>query len=55
MSELKRDSEIDINKCIKIDCKGDVVEVEIYEAFNWISGIFRCTKCGCEFTVKVET
>jgi len=47
--------EIELTKCVRIECKGDLVELESYEHFNWVTAVYKCTACGCEFSVKVET
>ena len=47
--------EIELHQCIWKDCKGDLVEVEAFASFNWITVVYRCTVCGREFTVKIET
>ena len=47
--------EVDLQHCIWKDCKGDLLELHSYAAFNWISAGYRCTHCGREFTMKIET
>jgi len=47
--------EIDLSHCIYADCKGDLVELEAFTSLNWITVVYRCTNCGREFTVKIET
>lgn len=47
--------EVDIEHCIWRACKGDLVELEAFAQFNWITVAYRCTSCGRDFTVKIET
>ncbi len=47
--------EIDLEHCIWKDCKGDLIELHSYAAFNWVTAGYRCTHCGREFTMKIET
>jgi len=47
--------ELELHRCIWKECKGDLVELHAYSSFNWITADYRCTKCGREFTVKIET
>ncbi|HVK36973.1 MAG TPA: hypothetical protein VNA88_00450 [Candidatus Kapabacteria bacterium] len=47
--------EIDLQHCIWRECKGDLVELESFAQFNWITAAYRCTSCGRDFTVKIET
>jgi hypothetical protein len=46
--------EIDLRCCIWRDCKGELVELESYALNNWITVVYRCTRCGREFSVKIE-
>jgi len=50
-----RKFQLDIRSCIDPNCTGEVYEVEYMEQFNWITAEFKCSVCGKEFTVKVET
>lgn len=47
--------EIELQRCIWKECKGNLIEVQAYAAFNWITVDYRCAKCGREFTLKIET
>jgi hypothetical protein len=47
--------EVDLRHCIWRDCKGDLLELEAYAAFNWVTVSYKCTRCGREFTMKIET
>lgn len=47
--------EVDLEHCIWRDCKGDLLELEAFAQFNWITVAYRCTNCGRDFTVKIET
>ncbi len=54
MSDQPRNYRVDVRSCIDPKCTGEVYEVEYYELNNWVTVVFRCGKCGREFTVKVE-
>ena len=47
--------EVDLERCIWKECKGDLVELEAFAQFNWVTVAYRCTVCGRDFTVKIET
>ena len=47
--------EIDLLHCIYKDCKGDVIELEAFTSLTWITVVYRCTQCGREYTMKIET
>ncbi|MDB5035999.1 MAG: hypothetical protein JWQ98_3240 [Chlorobi bacterium] len=47
--------DVELSHCIWKDCKGELVELEAYSSVNWITIVYRCTHCGREFTVKIET
>jgi hypothetical protein len=47
--------EIDLQHCIWKECKGDLVELESFAQFNWVTAAYRCTSCGRDFTIKIET
>ena len=49
-----RKFQIDVRSCIDPECNGEVYEVEYMEQFNWITAVYKCSKCGREFTMKVE-
>ena len=49
------DYEVELSHCIYADCKGDIVELEAFATLNWVTVVYRCTNCGREFTVKIET
>ena len=50
----RRAVRIDIRKCIDPACEGEVYEIEWYEHVNWVTAVFKCGRCGKEFTVKIE-
>jgi hypothetical protein len=54
MAELG-EYEVELNHCIYKDCRGDLIELEAFASVNWITVVYRCTKCGHEFTMKIET
>jgi hypothetical protein len=45
---------IDMQRCIVNTCDGELTEQSYYERNNWITVEYACTRCGKEFTVKVE-
>ncbi len=47
--------EIDIEHCIWKDCKGDLVQLEAFARFNWVTVSYHCTRCHRDFTIKIET
>jgi hypothetical protein len=47
--------EVDLRHCIWRSCKGDLLELEAYSSFNWVMVSYKCTHCGREFTMKIET
>ena len=47
--------EVDLTCCIWKECKGDLVELEAFAQFNWVTVAYRCTSCGRDFTMKIET
>ena len=49
------DYEVDLRNCIFKECKGDLIELEAFNSITWITIVYRCTKCGEEFTMKIET
>jgi hypothetical protein len=55
MAEEERQYQVDIQKCIDKKCNGEVYEIEYMERFNWITAVYKCSKCGREFTVKIES
>jgi len=46
---------IELERCIWRDCKGDLIELESAATLGWVVAVYRCTRCGREFTVKIET
>jgi hypothetical protein len=54
MSGEERNFRVDIHACIDPTCSGEVHELEYYELNNWVTAVFRCVRCGREFTVKLE-
>ena len=49
-----RTFDIQIVKCIHPDCGGELYELMYDESINWITGIYKCSRCGRDFTVKIE-
>jgi hypothetical protein len=47
--------EIALDHCIWKECKGDLIELESGTAINWIVVVYQCTRCGRQFTIKIET
>jgi hypothetical protein len=47
--------EIELERCIWKDCKGDLLELEGGTTINWVMVVYQCTRCGRQFTVKIET
>lgn len=47
--------EVELERCIWRDCKGDLIELESAATLGWVTVVYRCTQCGREFTVKIET
>jgi hypothetical protein len=47
--------EIELERCIWKDCKGDLIELESGTTINWVMVVYQCTRCGRQFTVKIET
>jgi hypothetical protein len=47
--------EIELNHCIWKECKGDLLELESGTSINWVMVVYQCTRCGRQFTVKIET
>lgn len=45
---------LDLKRCIRRDCDGELAEMSYYERNNWVTGEYKCTRCGREFTVKAE-
>ena len=50
----ERKYDIELTKCIHPECKGELVELMYGETYNWITGVYKCAKCGREFTMKLE-
>jgi len=49
-----RDYILDLRRCIIRSCDGELAEMSYYERNNWVTVEYKCTRCGKEFTVKVE-
>jgi len=49
-----RKYDVDISHCIFKDCGGDVYELMYDETINWITVVYKCARCGRDFTVKIE-
>ena len=47
--------DIELDRCIWKDCKGDLIELESGASINWVMVVYQCTRCGRQFTVKIET
>jgi hypothetical protein len=46
---------LDIKRCMVRLCDGELAELSYYERNNWVTIEYKCTRCGQEFTVKVES
>jgi hypothetical protein len=46
--------DVELTRCIYKDCGGEVYELVYDELNNWITIVYKCSKCGRDFTVKIE-
>ena len=46
---------LEMKNCFTADCSGTLEELSYYERNNWVTAEYRCTTCGKEFTVKIES
>jgi hypothetical protein len=46
--------DVDISHCIFSGCGGEVYELMYDETINWITVVYKCSRCGRDFTVKIE-
>ncbi|MDP4219808.1 MAG: hypothetical protein Q8896_05170 [Bacteroidota bacterium] len=49
-----RKYDVELCRCIHKDCGGEVYELAYDESVNWITAVYKCGKCGRDFTVKIE-
>jgi transposase-like protein len=54
MENEERRFDVLIEKCIYPDCSGELYELLYDETNNWITVVYKCSRCGREFTVKIE-
>ena len=54
MEGEERTFDVEFLRCIYKDCKGDVYELMYDETHNWITVVYKCSRCGRDFTVKIE-
>lgn len=54
-SDDRRRFDVALHRCIDPACGGELIEVEYFEAQNWITAGYRCARCKREFTMKIET
>ena len=53
-SNDERKYDVELCRCIHKDCGGEVYELAYDESVNWITAVYKCAKCGRDFTVKIE-
>ena len=57
----ERRFQVDLTRCIYKDCReqhgdqGELFELMYDETINWITIIYKCSRCHRDFTVKIET
>lgn len=49
-----RKFDVELRQCIYKDCGGELFELMYDESNNWITIVYKCAKCGRDFTVKIE-
>ncbi len=49
-----RTFDVELCRCIYKDCGGELFELMYDESNNWITIVYKCAKCGRDFTVKIE-
>ena len=49
-----RKYDVELCRCIHKDCGGEVYELAYDESVNWITVVYKCAKCGRDFTMKIE-
>jgi hypothetical protein len=60
VSENRR-FQVEILRCIYKDCReqhgdqGELFELMYDETINWVTIIYKCSRCHRDFTVKIET
>ncbi len=52
--QRERRYDVEIEKCIYPECGGELYELMYDESNNWITIVYKCSKCGRDFTVKIE-
>jgi hypothetical protein len=45
---------IDIKRCIRAECDGELAEISHYERNNWATVEMQCNRCSTRFVIKVE-
>lgn len=45
---------LDIKRCLRTSCDGEVAELSYYERNNWATVELQCNRCKKKFVVKVE-
>ena len=45
---------VDLKRCIRTACDGEVAEISYYERNNWATVELQCNRCKNKFVVKVE-
>jgi len=54
MVDEERKYDVEFTKCIFKECGGEIYELVYDELNNWITVVYKCAKCGRDFTVKIE-
>jgi hypothetical protein len=49
-----RSYRLDLKRCIKSSCDGELAELSYYERNNWATFELQCNQCKSKFVVKVE-